>query len=516
MNQRHAESLGQSFTDPSHEPSRFLYVAPLLSEVDRITKACPDLNFRNPQPVEGRKLHHLSTLLDEGANICTTHALFSLLNREIYEKLRRQKYALIIDEVLDCVSMFDGLSNCDRELLFNERLVYLEPGTNRLRWNHREHGVYKGEFDNIRDLCDNGNLVLYRGKALIWEFPIEFLKCFDQVYVLTYMFHGSPMSAYLRAESVDFDMKTLVDGKLVSWAENSDETETKQKLKELITVYNGSANQLGQPKGRENPLSSSWFDKRKSEDLAKLKAATENWFKKHARTPANDNAWTTFKKAGKALKGTRYSKKECWIPNNAKATNDFRHKKSLAYLCNVFYHPMIKGYFEDRGITVNEELYALSEMIQWIWRSQIRDWKPITVFIPSARMRGLFLEWLDSSSVAEMIERKAEHGYARAMSAPLKSWPNKGGFSSERHPETESQSLTQASQEDSQEVQSASQPSVLTVPGAKIRGLSLRDVFSSGEATLPMRPQGLSPATTLPPKRVSFVEAIKQLERQEA
>src|SRR4051794_1621884 len=80
MNQLHAESLGQSFVKPEAEPIRFIYVAPLLSEVDRISEACPGLHFRNPQPVEGRKLHHLSTLIDEGANICTTHALFTLLN----------------------------------------------------------------------------------------------------------------------------------------------------------------------------------------------------------------------------------------------------------------------------------------------------------------------------------------------------------------------------------------------------------------------------------------------------
>ncbi|MBD2746167.1 hypothetical protein IC232_05570 [Microvirga sp. BT688] len=77
---------------------------------------------------------------------------------------------------------------------------------------------------------------------------------------------------------------------------------------------------------------------------------------------------------------------------------------SLAYLCNVFHNPLIKGYFEDRGITVYEELHALSEMIQWVWRSQIRDSKPIKAFIPSERMRSLFIRWLHSTSVFDLIE----------------------------------------------------------------------------------------------------------------
>jgi len=402
INKTHEESLGLSFINPEYEAPRFLYVAPLLSEVDRINKECPDLNFRDPQPVERRKLHHLSTLIEEGANICTTHALFKLLSRDIYEKLRRQNYILIIDEVLDCVTMFDGLSASDRMLLFKDHCVYVDPDTKRLRWNHRDHSSYSGKFNHIRDLCDNGNLVFYRDKALIWEFPNDFLRCFKQVYVLTYMFYGSPMSAYLRAEGLDFEMMTLSDNHLVSWLDHSDETETKDKLRKLISVYEGPANDRGKPKGREHPMSSGWYDKRTPEQLARLKASAEYWFRMTAQTPANDNAWTAYSKVRKSLKGARYAKG--YIPNNAKATNDYRHKKSLAYLCNLFHNPMIKGYFEDRRITVYEELYALSEMIQWIWRSQIRDDLPIKVFIPSERMRSLFIRWLNSASILELIE----------------------------------------------------------------------------------------------------------------
>jgi hypothetical protein len=405
INQLHTEALGQSFNHPSHELPRFLYVAPLLSEVDRINEKCPGLNFRDPQPKEGRKLHHLSTLIDEGSNICTTHALFRLLTRDIYEKLKRQNYTLIIDEVLDCVNLFEGLSTSDRKLLFKDNCVYVDPDSKRLRWNHRDHPNYSGEFNAIRDLCDNGNLVLHGDKTLIWEFPTDFLKCFDQVYVLTYMFHGSPMSAYLRAEALTFEMMTLRDHQLVSWAEHSNETWKKEELRKLITVYDGPANACGKAKGRENPFSSGWYEKmikRSPEKLKAVKATTEHWFKSMAQTPASDNAWTTLKKARKHLKGDRYARG--FIPNNAKATNAYREKKSVAYLCNVFPNPLIKGYFEDRKTTVYDDLYALSEMIQWIWRTQIRDDQPINVFIPSERMRNLFNRWLSSASVADLIE----------------------------------------------------------------------------------------------------------------
>ncbi len=395
INETYRDYLGLCLNDQGLLAPKFLYVAPILAEVDRINQACPGLNFRDPQPIEGRKLHHLSSLVEQGANICTTHALFRLLNRDVYEKLKAQNYILVIDEVLDCVGTFEDLTQSDRKLLFKDRLVYVEPETKRLRWNHREHGNYRGKFDHIRNLCDNGNLVLFRDTALIWEFPTDFLKCFDQAFVLTYLFHGSPMSAYLRAEGLEHELKTLRSDELVPWAERSDETEVKEKLRGLITVYEGPANTWGVSKGRENPFSSSWFKRRTPQELASLKATVAHWFRRFAQTQASHNAWTAFTKVRPALKGARYAKG--WIPNNAKGTNDHIERRSLAYLCNVFYQPMIKGFFEDRGIEVHEDLFALSEMVQWIWRSQIRRGDPITVFIPSRRMRSLLMEWLNGS-----------------------------------------------------------------------------------------------------------------------
>lgn len=56
--------------------------------------------------------------------------------------------------------------------------------------------------------------------------------------------------------------------------------------------------------------------------------------------------------------------------------------------------PMIKRYvsMDDE----QENLWALSEMLQWIWRSAIRNGQKITVYIPSKRMRKLLLQWLNN------------------------------------------------------------------------------------------------------------------------
>jgi hypothetical protein len=52
-------------------------------------------------------------------------------------------------------------------------------------------------------------------------------------------------------------------------------------------------------------------------------------------------------------------------------------------------------WFRDQGITLNEDLYALSQMLQWIWRSAIRRGERISVYVPSRRMRQLLIDFLE-------------------------------------------------------------------------------------------------------------------------
>lgn len=65
-------------------------------------------------------------------------------------------------------------------------------------------------------------------------------------------------------------------------------------------------------------------------------------------------------------------------------------------MCKHVFNPMVKQFFVNNGVDVNEEGYALSEMLQWIWRSAIRNNEPINIYIPSSRMRNILEEWLDN------------------------------------------------------------------------------------------------------------------------
>ncbi|MFJ8088778.1 hypothetical protein ACIQ7N_11300 [Lysinibacillus sp. NPDC095746] len=71
-------------------------------------------------------------------------------------------------------------------------------------------------------------------------------------------------------------------------------------------------------------------------------------------------------------------------------------KKSLAYAVNRFMNTYEKKFFLSKGVEVVEDMYALSELFQWIWRSQIRDGEAINLYIPSKRMRTILQDYLES------------------------------------------------------------------------------------------------------------------------
>ena len=66
----------------------------------------------------------------------------------------------------------------------------------------------------------------------------------------------------------------------------------------------------------------------------------------------------------------------------------------MAYCVNIFLKPDEKRYFMAHNVNVLEDEAALSTMIQWIWRSAIRDGEEIWIYIPSKRMRELLINWI--------------------------------------------------------------------------------------------------------------------------
>ena len=82
-----------------------------------------------------------------------------------------------------------------------------------------------------------------------------------------------------------------------------------------------------------------------------------------------------------------------FVSLGSRATNMYIDKTCLAYLANIYLNPYIAQFFNSKGVKVDEDKYALSEMLQWIFRSAVRAENDVNIYIPSKRMRELLQNW---------------------------------------------------------------------------------------------------------------------------
>lgn len=371
--------------------SRYIFITPYLDEADRIVQKCPARDFYAPQNKGFGKLSDLHDLLREQRNIASTHALFRSYNEETISLIKEGGYKLILDEVFKVVEPIK-VSGPDVEMLLGNKMI--APGEDeRVRWLK---SGYEGQFSLLRDMCETGHVVLYKNRLLLWTFPVEVFRAFRDVIILTYMFDAQVQKYYFDINGVAIrKIGTRCEDGVYRFCDDASMPEYVRSLPEKIHILDDEKlNRIGEPYFN---LSAGWYLSAKHQKgapkLRQLKNNIGNVFKNKFSSSGGENLWTTFKDYQGVLKGKGYTKG--FLQFNMRATNQYVDRKYLAYCVNVFYNPMLKGYFRDHGVFVDEDEYALSEMIQWVWRSAIRRGEEIQIYIPSSRMRGLMVKWLD-------------------------------------------------------------------------------------------------------------------------
>ncbi len=373
---------------------KFIFITPFLEEVDRIKQECKERHFVEPQKINGRtKSKDLKLLLSRGENIVSTHALFSRIDDETIQLLEMGGYTLILDEVMEVVKQ-ESIKKPDIEMLVGQGLIQiLEDGTVIAPTGTE----YEGRFEDIIQNARMNRLIYVDGTMMIWQFPVSIFEAFEEVYNLTYMFDGQVQKYYYDFHGVEYQYHSVGCGeqgryKLEPYTPN-DDRELRDRLKNDISIHDSSLNSIG---NGEHYLSVTWYKNAKPHVLKKVQNNIYNFFRNKTNGNSRDKMWTCFKAQQGKLKGNGYSRG--FVPHNARATNKYRHKSDLAYMVNRFPRTPIKRYFQTKGIKIDAERYALSELIQWIWRSRIRDNQPINLYIPSMRMRHLLQGWIGGGS----------------------------------------------------------------------------------------------------------------------
>lgn len=391
-----------------NKDTRYIFITPYLTEIERIKVNCPDQYFYSPENYNEKgefsyKMDSLIQLLQDGKNIASTHALFKSINIEMTKWIKEYGYALILDEVMDVISDIP-LKKADQKILLEQNMITIDEN-DFIHWNNKDYGCYDGKFEEIKHMANNNSLMQYSGTSLIWTFPSDVFKAFDEVYILTYLFDGQVQKYYFDLHQISYEKWTVeIKGfgepyyQFKKGQDHSRELQIRTMLKSKINIYEGKLNKIGEGCKNDTNLSKSWYENKKNKDSIKvLTNNLDNYFRNILKVKSKELIWTTFKDNQATLANKRYTKS--FLSCNIRATNDYADRKCVAYTINRYLRPQVTKFFAHYNIKVDQGLWAVSEMIQFIWRSAIRNEEDIYVYIPSKRMRNLFMKWLNGEDI---------------------------------------------------------------------------------------------------------------------
>lgn len=382
--------------------SPYLFITPYLSECDRIVEACKKRNFVQPKRTSETKGANIRSMIENGNNIASTHQLFRHFDDELAEKIRERHYKLILDESFQIIELI-SVSEEDVNLLVKGGLLKTKDDESIYLADQDYSGDLAAE---IADVAKSGNVFRYGKHLYYWIFPKNVLEAFDEITVLTYLFGAQQLRYYFQMHGMSYEYIGVNKvGDRYEFGPYSPIETNKAEFRDKIHILDDAKlNHIGEYKFA---LSKSWYDKRKVSESRvhecnQLKNNIYNVFINRFHARSNECMWTTFKDAYSGIRGKGYTKG--FVTCNARATNQFKDRKYLAYAINVFMPPMITSWFSQKGISVDQDQYALSEMLQWIWRSAIRDGGDINIYIPSKRMRELLIQWMNEDSTNNKVE----------------------------------------------------------------------------------------------------------------
>lgn len=381
----------------------FLYVTPLLSESEgRVIDACTASKFTAPSTENfNTKGEHLLDLLYSGVNISITHALYSSLRKEHMNAIKENRYTLILDEEVSFISpLGEGYTPSDFKYLKDLNQIDVNEADGKISWLNENVGD-NTKYTKLANMCRLG--MVYQSKRsdnwFVTQLPMDLITYAERVILLTYLFKGSILDSFLSLKGIE----------VVPF------TETQLNKAEIVDIK-GLIEFVGERQVVEwagESLSSSWYGKSTQVDMSKLSKSIR-CIGEAQRALNPDLLWCTptsiarpTRKSAKKVSPKGYASgtgdigesgiaSGCFLPCSSRATNAYRDRSVLVHCYNRFPHLSVSSFLQDYGCTVDNNQFALSELVQWVWRSQIRDGKPIKLCILSKRMRKLFQEWLDS------------------------------------------------------------------------------------------------------------------------
>lgn len=431
-----------------HTETDYIYCTPLLDEIKRIRSACNAARFREPIPDEcTTKLDDFTELLEERYCVAVTHSTFLNADARTIDAMSSGKYTLILDEVLDVVRPFNDtqivksdisqtINKGDMKMLIEEKLISI--GDDGLvQWIGASYEDSK--FSEAERLAKLNRLYYVRDSLLICVFPPEVFTVLDNIYVMTHRFESSMLRAYFELFDIPYELASVKKDDTGEYYvcdyDPEIDLQFRSKIASLVNIRGDDEYNFEPEQFRQRTMFSAawWEDKKRSttEIMKRLSKYIDSYIRSFGAAVRNEDImWTCPKdKIGKIPKRARFSKatslttiereelnklsaaeKEAklnsFVPCNIKASNLYSKRWVLIYLSSLSYSPVMRGFFVDDNperikngkepIVLDDDEFALSSLIQWMCRSRLRNDEPVELYLPSKRMRKLFIGWLNN------------------------------------------------------------------------------------------------------------------------
>jgi len=382
---------------------KVLVVVQTLGEVERIVSSVPKGRIYAPEEpgsTHKTKGEQLEPLVHAGKSIVITHSLYERAGIMAYEGAF-SSYQVVIDEVPNAVTVSDLVLDPQS---FHE--FYVNPGYCSITLDGlvqlTDKGIEAKERlksalnERLINNIKSGRLYYDGKKHFIQTIPLYLFTRAESITVLTFMSEGSLFSKFLEKHQIEYTVSKSAscNQKFLHKAKENLKIHSVPALDKVAFGY--SKQTWYNAKSKEVKSIRAALKNLKQRNLAGvdlknliITCAKQNWFH-YSRKQYNTDKPSLFSIDSRMFKGTN------WVPNTTRGTNDYLHCTHAIYLYEQNVNPVLLNWLDANNQSFRSA-FALTEMVQWLWRTRVRQNETVEVYIPSKKMRQIINGWLSKS-----------------------------------------------------------------------------------------------------------------------
>jgi len=386
--------------NPQHnEP--VIVVVPELSEIARYQDELGKDWLPEPlEEVGANKTDALIALLMKQSNVITTHSLYERIRR--FENLLAP-YHVVVDEVPTAATQLPVLFGPGefQHLIHGRQYISVDPNTNLISHTHQwladQHDYVAGGDLHIKKFMDavvTNEVYFVEGIYCVMPIPDAFFTKPKTLTILTFLFEGTQLHHWLLKKGFQF---------LHLW-NPAEHAQFKAEMAQNIYIRRTTApvkagyNNMTDKGGKLRKKVANWvknnlkklreFDPTFHMGRVLVASHKDTWYGQEKNSQSNVSDKTCLKKTSGLGEATHTAL-------ITRGTNEFKALDIFFLLGKVNMHPSLAKYL---GMNTRQaaDRHTLSELVQLIYRTAIRDKYPIYLITPDPDNIRILEEFLNT------------------------------------------------------------------------------------------------------------------------